>query len=469
MTCAMRYVRRPRKSTVLHRRRHIFLYCALHNHRSVGRIVIFYPDDRTTKRRVSRGYALLYHAYELQRSWLNSASAFASIGVEMLNNPANPFNYIGPMGYMNIGPVAASALEVFAHATASYGKPAWNLEAIEVDGVADSVVEATVVNRPFGDLKEFYRENLPDDAPRMLVVAPMSGHYATLLRGTVERMLQNYRVFVTDWADAKTVPLHEGTFDLDDYMDYVIGFLEHIGEGAHVMAVCQPSVPVFAATAIMNRDAHPCAPRTLTMMGGPIDTRCSPTSVNDLAMDRPIEWFRHNVIATVPMQYRGAGRRVYPGFMQLAGFMSMNLGNHMMSHYEMFKHLTVGDDESAQATKDFYDEYRSVCDMTAEFYLQTVQEVFQDHALPNGTFLHRGKRVDLGDITRTALLAIEGERDDISGLGQTKAALRLTPRLDASKKRYYMAEGAGHYGIFNGSRWREKIAPVVEEFIAAHG
>ena len=469
MTCAMRYVRRPRKSTVLHRRRHIFLYCALHNHRSVGRIVIFYPDDRTTKRRVSRGYALLYHAYELQRSWLNSASAFASIGVEMLNNPANPFNYIGPMGYMNIGPVAASALEVFAHATASYGKPAWNLEAIEVDGVADSVVEATVVNRPFGDLKEFYRENLPDDAPRMLVVAPMSGHYATLLRGTVERMLQNYRVFVTDWADAKTVPLHEGTFDLDDYMDYVIGFLEHIGEGAHVMAVCQPSVPVFAATAIMNRDAHPCAPRTLTMMGGPIDTRCSPTSVNDLAMDRPIEWFRHNVIATVPMQYRGAGRRVYPGFMQLAGFMSMNLGNHMMSHYEMFKHLTVGDDESAQATKDFYDEYRSVCDMTAEFYLQTVQEVFQDHALPNGTFLHRGKRVDLGDITRTALLAIEGERDDISGLGQTKAALELTPRLDASKKRYYMAEGAGHYGIFNGSRWREKIAPVVEEFIAAHG
>jgi poly(3-hydroxybutyrate) depolymerase len=465
----MRYVRRPRKSTVLHRRRHIFLYCALHNHRSVGRIVIFYPDDRTTKRRVSRGYALLYHAYELQRSWLNSASAFASIGVEMLNNPANPFNYIGPMGYMNIGPVAASALEVFAHATASYGKPAWNLEAIEVDGVADSVVEATVVNRPFGDLKEFYRENLPDEAPRMLVVAPMSGHYATLLRGTVERMLQNYRVFVTDWADAKTVPLHEGTFDLDDYMDYVIGFLEHIGEGAHVMAVCQPSVPVFAATAIMNRDAHPCAPSTLTMMGGPIDTRCSPTSVNDLAMDRPIEWFRHNVIATVPMQYRGAGRRVYPGFMQLAGFMSMNLGNHMMSHYEMFKHLTVGDDESAQATKDFYDEYRSVCDMTAEFYLQTVQEVFQDHALPNGTFLHRGKRVDLGDITRTALLAIEGERDDISGLGQTKAALELTPRLDASKKRYYMAEGAGHYGIFNGSRWREKIAPVVEEFVAAHG
>ncbi len=411
---------------------------------------------------------MLYHAYELQRSWLNSASAWASIGAEMLSNPSLP------MGYMGLGPVAASALDVFAHATATYGKPAWNIEAIEVDGEPDPVVESTVLNRPFGDLKEFYRSGLSDDAPRLLVVAPMSGHFATLLRGTVERMLQNYRVFVTDWADAKTVPLREGEFDLDDYIDYVIGFLEHIGQDqsdgrAHVMAVCQPSVPVFAATACMNRDDHPCTPRTLTMMGGPIDTRCSPTTVNDLAMDRPIEWFRHNVIATVPMQYRGSGRQVYPGFMQLAGFMSMNLGNHMQSHYEMFKHLTAGDDASAQATKDFYDEYRSVADMTAEFYLQTVQEVFQDHAIPNGTFMHRGHRVDLGDITETALLAIEGERDDISGLGQTRAALELTPSLDASKKRYFMAEGAGHYGIFNGSRWRDKIAPVVEEFIAAHG
>ncbi|WP_370177960.1 polyhydroxyalkanoate depolymerase [Alteriqipengyuania sp.] len=406
---------------------------------------------------------MLYHAYELQRSWLSSASTWASIGAEMLSNPALPF------GYMGMGPIASSALDVFAHATATYGKPAWGIETVEAEGKRHTVVEATVVNKPFGDLKRFRRADLPEDAPRLLVVAPMSGHYATLLRGTVERMLENYTVYVTDWADARNVPLHEGHFDLDDYMDYVIEFLEHIGEGAHVMAVCQPSVPVFAATAIMNRDQHPCAPKTLTMMGGPIDTRCSPTSVNDLAMERPIEWFRQNVIATVPMQYRGAGRQVYPGFMQLAGFMSMNLGNHMMSHYEMFKHLTVGDEASAQATKDFYDEYRSVCDMTAEFYLQTVQEVFQDHSIPNGTFMHRGKRVDLGDISGTALLAIEGERDDISGLGQTRAALELTPNLKPSKKRYYIAEGAGHYGIFNGSKWREKIAPVVEEFIAAHG
>ncbi len=406
---------------------------------------------------------MLYHAYELQRAWLSSASTWASMSAELLNNPALPFGYTG------IGPVAASALDVFAHATATYGKPAWGIEVIERKGKQYPVEEATVVNKPFGDLKRFTRDGLPEDAPRLLIIAPMSGHYATLLRGTVERMLQEYVVYVTDWVDARNVPLHEGQFDLDDYIDYVIEFLEHIGPGAHAMAVCQPSVPVFAATAIMNRDDHPGTPKTLTMMGGPIDTRCSPTSVNDLAMERPIEWFRQNVIATVPMQYRGAGRQVYPGFMQLASFMSMNLGSHMQSHYEMFKHLTEGDDASAQTTKDFYDEYRSVCDMTAEFYLQTVQEVFQDHSIPNGTFMHRGKRVDLGDITDTALLAIEGERDDISGLGQTRAALELTPNLDASKKQYYMAEGAGHYGIFNGSKWRERIAPQVEAFIARHG
>ncbi len=411
---------------------------------------------------------MLYQAYELQRSWLSSASAWASIGAEMLSNPALP------MGYMGMGPAVASALEVFAHASANRGKPAWNIETVPANGKRWPVEEATVVNKPFGDLKRFTRDGLPDDAPSMLIVAPMSGHYATLLRGTVERMIENYVVYVTDWADAKTVPLSEGRFDLDEYIDYVIQFLEHIGQGgngggAHVMAVCQPSVPVFAATAIMNRDGHACAPRTLTMMGGPIDTRCSPTTVNDLAMDRPLAWFRQNVIATVPMQYRGAGRRVYPGFLQLASFMSMNLGSHLQSHYEMFKHLTEGDEESANATKDFYDEYRSVCDMTAEFYIQTVEEVFQKHSLPNSTFMHRGKRVDLGDITETALLAIEGERDDISGLGQTRAALELTPNLDPSKKRYYMAEGAGHYGIFNGSKWRGKIAPVVEEFVAMHG
>jgi poly(3-hydroxybutyrate) depolymerase len=309
---------------------------------------------------------------------------------------------------------------------------------------------------------------LPKDAPRLLIVAPMSGHFATLLRGTVARMVERAHVFITDWADARQVPLSAGEFDLDDYIDYLIEYFEHIGPGAHALAVCQPSVPTFAATAIMAADKHPCRPLTLTMMGGPVDTREAPTSVNDLAMQRPIEWFRHTVIATVPLQYPGAGRRVYPGFLQLAGFMSMNLGNHMQSHYHMFKHLVEGADENADATKAFYDEYRSICDLNAAYYLQTVEEVFQKHSLPKGEFMHRGKRVDLGAIRDTALLAVEGERDDISGIGQTKAALHLATGIAEAKKKYLLAAEVGHYGIFNGSKWRDQIAPVLEEWIAKH-
>ncbi|MXO86709.1 polyhydroxyalkanoate depolymerase [Altererythrobacter aurantiacus] len=411
---------------------------------------------------------MLYHAHEMQKSWLSSASAWASIGAEMLTNPVNPFAYSG------MGPAAASALEVFAHAAAPRGKPAFGIDSVEVEGTQHQVVESIVLNRDFGDLVRFTHDALPEDAPRVLLVAPMSGHFATLLRGTVERLVQTCEVYITDWHDAKQVPTEAGRFDLDDYIDYLIAYLEFIHEngtgtgGLHMVAVCQPSVPALAATAYMNARENPARPKTLTMMGGPIDTRQSPTSVNDLAMDRPLSWFRQNVIATVPMQYRGAGRRVYPGFMQLAGFMTMNLGNHILSHYEMFKHLTEGDNESAQATKDFYEEYRSVCDMTAEFYLQTVEEVFQKHSLPKGEFTHRGQIVDLGAITDTAILAVEGERDDISGLGQTKAALNLATGLSPEKKQYLMAEGAGHYGIFNGSRWRSKVAPVLEEFFAAH-
>lgn len=410
---------------------------------------------------------MLYHAYELQRSWMNSASALASISAGMLTNPANPMRYTG------FGPLAASALDVFAHATAHYGKPEFGIDSVTIGGEPHAVVQSTVLKRPFGDLVRFRVEGTPADRPRLLIVAPMSGHYATLLRGTVERMLESAEVFITDWADAKMVPQSAGDFDLDEYIDYLIAFAEHVhseaaGKRIHMMAVCQPSVPAFAATALMNLHKSPATPATLTMMGGPIDTRECPTVVNNMAMQRPIEWFRQSVIATVPMKYPGAGRRVYPGFMQLSAFMSMNLSSHMMSHYEMFKHLTVGDEESAQATKTFYDEYRAVCDMTAEFYLQTVEEVFQKHSIPKGEFRHKGELVDITQITDTALLAIEGERDDISGLGQTRAALKLTPNLPEAKKRYYMAEGAGHYGIFNGSRWRTKVAPVVEEWIAAH-
>ncbi len=405
--------------------------------------------------------SMLYDAYEIQRSWLAGWGALANMGSQWLQNPANPVGYLGG------GPVLAHALDVFAHAAAPRGKPEFGLATTMVDDKIVPVTEEVVLVKPFGNLKRFVHEGVVG-APKLLIVAPMSGHYATLLRGTVERMLPRHDVYITDWADAKLVPLSEGKFDLDEYIDYLIEFLEHIGPGAHMLAVCQPSVPSYAAAAILAKLKHPCRPRTLTMMGGPIDTREAPTSVNTMAMQRPHEWFKQNVIATVPFQYPGAGRKVYPGFLQLAGFMSMNLGSHMMSHYAMFKHLVAGDGESAGATKDFYDEYRAVCDMSAEFYLQTVDVVFQTHALPKGEFVHRGAVIDPGAITDIGLLAIEGERDDISGLGQTKAALKISKNLPAEHKKYYLAKGVGHYGIFNGSKWREKIAPVLEEWIRRH-
>tara|TARA_B100000678_G_C18220140_1_gene506824 strand:+ start:1209 stop:2441 length:1233 start_codon:yes stop_codon:yes gene_type:complete len=408
---------------------------------------------------------MLYNAYEMQRSLLAGASAWANLGAGMLTNPANPFAYFGG------GPILASALEVFAHAAEARGKPEFGLNETEVDGKRVAVREEIVLRKPFGQLKHFVREGV-EGGPKLLIVAPMSGHYATLLRGTVERMLPFADVYITDWRDAKMVPLSEGRFDLDDYVDYVVDFLAKIGEEGdprpHMLAVCQPSVPCYAATAFMGAQKHPNRPRTLTMMGGPIDTREAPTAVNTVATERPLAWFSQNVIATVPVTYPGAGREVYPGFLQLAGFMTMNLGNHLMSHWEMFKHLVQGDDESAEATRSFYDEYRSVCDMTAEFYLQTVELVFQTHALPKGEMRHRGRLVKPSDITDTALLAVEGERDDISGLGQTKAALTLADKLPDDKKQYYMVEGAGHYGIFNGSKWRANVAPVLEAWINAH-
>jgi len=385
----------------------------------------------------------------------------ANFSAGLLQNPAYPFAYFGG------GPVMASALEVFAHASAPRGKPAFGLERTVIDGKDVAVHEEIVLRKPFGQLKRFARDGVKG-GPRLLIVAPMSGHYATLLRGTVERMLPFADVYITDWRDAKLVPLSDGTFDLEDYVDYLIEFMEVIGPGAHMLAVCQPSVPCYAAVCLMSAAKHPCRPKTLTMMGGPIDTREAPTAVNTLATERPFAWFEQNVIATVPASYAGAGRQVYPGFLQLAGFMTMNLGNHMISHWEMFKHLVQGDDESAEATKDFYEEYRSVCDMTAEFYLQTIDVVFQNHKLPNGTMTHRGVTVDPSAIKDVALLAIEGERDDISGLGQTKAALSIANKLPAAHKKYLMVKGAGHYGIFNGSKWRNKVAPVVEEWIAAH-
>ncbi len=410
---------------------------------------------------------MLYALYEAQKSALAGVSALASGAATWLSNPFNPWSY------GDASPVVTSALDVFAHAAQPYGKPDFGLTETRINGVSVPITEDVVMRAPFGQLKRFVRTPTKGvslkNHPKLLVVAPMSGHFASLLRGTVEQMLPDHDVYLTDWRDAKNISTRDGSFDLNDYIDYVIGYLEHMGPGAHVLAVCQPSVPVFAAVALMNAARHPCAPASLTMMGGPVDTRENPTEVNQLAMTRPFAWFEQNVIATVPAYYRGGGRRVYPGFLQLSGFMTMNLGNHMMSHWNLFKHLVQGDGESADSTKAFYDEYRSVCDMTAEFYLQTIDQVFQRHLLPKGEFMHRGERVDFSKITKTAILAIEGERDDISGIGQTRAALTMASKLAPAKKHYYLAKTVGHYGIFNGRKWRDVISPVVKEFIATHG
>src|SRR5438477_3740125 len=408
---------------------------------------------------------MLYDAYEVQRSLLAGASKLAGMGAGWLNNPSNPW------GYSSMGPMVAASLEVFAHASAPRGKPEFGIDSIHVGRKAVPVDEQILLRKPFGQLKHFGKEGVPAGPP-LLIVAPMSGHYATLLRGTVDRLLPGHDVYITDWRDAKLVPVSVGSFDLDDYVDYLIEFLELIGERSgerpHLLAVCQPAVPAFAATALMAADKNAWRPRTLTMMGGPIDTRKAPTAVNTLATQRPHNWFQSNVIATVPMIYAGAGRKVYPGFLQLAGFMTMNLGSHLISHWEMFKHLVVGDEESAEPTQKFYEEYRSVCDMTAEFYLQTVDVVFQRHLLPEGELEHRGRLVDPAAIRDTASLPIEGERDDISGIGQTRAALAIALKPPKPKKQYFVARNVGHYGIFNGRKWRERIAPVVEKFIAAN-
>ncbi len=411
---------------------------------------------------------MLYETYEIGRGVLAGASALARAGSSWFGSAANPLAYTG------LGEVAAASLEVFAHAAAPRGKPAFGLDHTVIDGVRVPVLETIIDRRPFGQLKRFVRIEAGAEDPQLLIVAPMSGHYATLLRGTVERLLPNHDVYITDWRDAKMVPLSEGRFDLNDYIDYLIDWLELVfrasgGRRPNMLAVCQPSVPAYAAVALMSEGRNPARPVTLAMMGGPVDPRRAPTAVNRLAMERPLAWFEQNVIARVPVIYPGAGRRVYPGFLQLAGFMAMNLGNHLVSHWDMFKHLVEGDGESAEATKKFYEEYRSVCDMTAEFYLQTVDEVFQRHLLPRGAFRHRGHLVDPAAITDVALMAIEGERDDISGLGQTKAALDLAVNLPERRKRYMAVRHVGHYGIFNGRRWREIIAPELERFIRTKG
>ncbi|KZM51358.1 esterase [Labrenzia sp. OB1] len=378
----------------------------------------------------------------------------------------NPLN---PLSHTEYGRSVAAGCEVMERTTRRYGKPAFGIKETPVSGVRVPVHENTVWSRPFCDLIHFERGvTTRRNDPKILIVAPMSGHYATLLRGTVEALLPNADVYITDWIDARMVPVQDGKFDLDDYIDYIISMLHYLGPDAHVLGVCQPSVPVLAAVAVMEDREDPYVPSTMTLMGGPIDTRVAPTAVNDLAVSKGIEWFKNNVIMKVPFPHPGFMRDVYPGFLQLSGFMSMNLDRHVTAHRDFFQHLIEGDGDSAEKHRDFYDEYLAVMDLTAEFYLQTVESVFIDHSLPNGTMTHNGRLVDCTKIRRTALLTVEGEKDDITGRGQTKAAIDLCTSLPADMKAHYEQPNVGHYGVFNGSRWRAEIAPRVMDFIRSN-
>ncbi len=361
----------------------------------------------------------------------------------------------------------AAACELVERSTRTYPKPPFGIDTVTIRGRELPVEEEIVAATPFGGLVHFAREGA-ERLPRVMLVAPLSGHHSTLLRGTVQALLPGHDVFITDWTDAKTVPAADGRFDLDDYIDHLISYLRVLGPGTHVIAVCQPSVPVLAAASLMAAAEDRCRPRSLTLMGGPIDTRVNPTKVNRFATRHPLSWFQNTVVSRVPYGYPGYGRSVYPGFLQLSGFMSMNMDRHLGAHLRMFENLVRGDGDSAESHRKFYDEYMSVMDLTAEFYLQTVELVFQKHALPRGEWVSRGTKIEPAAIRDTALMTIEGELDDISAPGQTLAAQELCSGLPAAKREHLLAEGVGHYGIFNGRRWREAIAPRVAAFIARH-
>ncbi len=410
------------------------------------------------------GSVSIYQLYELNHAAMAPWRAMADATRLAFQHPLNPFTETV------FGRSVAAAAELFERTTRRYGKPEFGIKEVVIDGRAVAVEEETVWEKPFCSLLHF-RRDLPKDAPpapKLLIVAPLSGHYATLLRGTVESMLVDHDVYITDWSDARMVPLSEGHFDLDDYIDYVVEMFHVLGRGTHVMAVCQPSVPVLVAVALMSEDRDPYVPTTMTLMGGPIDTRMTPTDVNKFAETRGMDWFNRNTIMTVPFPHPGFMRKVYPGFLQLTGFMSMNFDRHVTAHQEFYTHLVDGDGDSAEKHREFYDEYLAVMDLTAEFYLQTVETVFVQHALPNGLMTHRGRPVRTEAIRRTALLTVEGERDDISGVGQTKAAHALCTNLSYDKKQHFLAMGVGHYGVFNGSRFRAEIVPRITDFIAKH-
>jgi poly(3-hydroxybutyrate) depolymerase len=403
---------------------------------------------------------MIYQLYQAQSDFMAPIRGMARIANAMFSRPTTGFVQDGPLRSF------AAASELIARAGLTHVRPPFDIASVRVGDQEVAVAEEITLRTPFATLLHFKKDvDLPQ--PRVLIVAPMSGHFATLLRATVRTMLMDHDVYVTDWHNAREVAVSDGPFGVDDYIDHVVLFLQTIGPGAHVLAVCQPCVPVLASVALMAESANAAQPRSMTLMAGPIDTRMNPTKVNELALSKPIEWFEQNLIDTVPYGYPGATRRVYPGFVQLAAFMSMNMDRHVKAHRDLYENTVNGDRAKAQATRAFYDEYFAVLDLPAEFYLETVRTVFQEHVLPLGKFTYRGQPVSPAAIRGTALLTVEGERDDICGIGQTLAAQDLCTGIWPAHKQHHLQPGVGHYGVFSGARWNNQIYPVVKNTILA--
>jgi poly(3-hydroxybutyrate) depolymerase len=413
----------------------------------------------------SQDQNMLYPFYEMNHFAMQPFRFAAHAGLAFWQNSANPF------ATTQFGRTAAAGLSMFERATRRYEKPQFNISSTNVEGQDVAIYENVVWQTPFCKLLHFNKDIEVKLKPqtKLLLVAPMSGHHSTLLRGTVEAMLPHYDVYVTDWIDARDVSVDAGSFDLDDYADTVISVLHHLKTRAHVMAVCQPSVPVMAAVSLMSAKNDALVPLSMVLMGGPIDTRRNPTAVNKLAEEKGSDWFRQNVVMKVIGPHAGVGREVYPGFMQLGGFLAMNADRHMKAHRDLYRSLVDGEDVDSEKQETFYDEYMAVMDLTAEFYLQTIDRVFVYHDLPHGTYVHRGEKIDPSVIKNTALMTIEGERDDISGIGQTEAAHDLCPNIPPSKKLHHLQMGVGHYGVFSGSKFRAEVAPKIVSFLNAQG
>jgi polyhydroxyalkanoate depolymerase len=401
---------------------------------------------------------MLYQAYQTHTDIMVPVRSWAGMALQAL----------GPMSVAGLGNGAlrnlTAAYELIARAGLTHTRPPFGIDTVTAGNREVAVTEEAALKTPFGTLLHF-KKDIDTAQPRVLVVAPLSGHFATLLRATVRTMLPDHDVFITDWHNARDVPVKAGVFGFDDYVEHLVMFLEHMGPPSHLVAVCQPCVQALVAASVMAQDGNPAAPASMTLMAGPIDTRVNPTKVNELAQSKPISWFEQNLIASVPFRYEGAFRKVYPGFVQLSAFMSMNIDRHVKAHKELYENLANGETEKARVTKDFYDEYFAVLDLTAEFYLETVRIVFQEHKLPLGELTWRGNKVDPSAIRKTMLLTVEGERDDICAVGQTVAAHDLCANLRPYRKRHHLQAGVGHYGVFSGRKWEGQVYPIVKNVI----